>query len=96
MLTGQLVDQSDVCECATHHNFIVTSSRPLSVLVFRFDALRFQKFTCRGSYSNIARRTYMISSNTVSYVEQTISVFDFLDVIHAFFHGLEERRVVDV
>lgn len=38
----------------------------------------------------------MISSNTVSYVEQTISVFDFLDVIHAFGHGLEERRVVDV
>lgn len=38
----------------------------------------------------------MISCNTVPYVEQTISVFDFLDVIHAFFHGLEERRVVDV
>lgn len=38
----------------------------------------------------------MICSNTIPNVQQTISIFDFLDIIHAFGHGLEEWRVVDV
>jgi len=38
----------------------------------------------------------MICSNTIPNVQQTIGIFDFLDIIHAFGHGLEEWRIVDV
>ena len=57
---------SNICKCSSYHNFIISSSCPISIKIFLFNSSFFKISTSRTICRNIASRTNMICCNWIS------------------------------
>jgi len=95
-LVNKLVDNSDVTEGTSSHNFEVTSSGTEGVEVFFFNSLGDQVSTSGGVLGDLTSRGDVIGGNEISERAQDISVFDLVGLGEGLFEGLEEGRFVDI
>lgn len=95
-LIHHLVDQSDVGESTSGHDFIVTSSSTVGVEVLVLDTTFVEVSSGRRVLGNGTGGGDMISSDRVTQVQQAVSTLDAFDLLGNEFGGFEEGRVVDV
>mmetsp|Transcript_414 Transcript_414/g.472 ORF Transcript_414/g.472 Transcript_414/m.472 type:complete len:317 (-) Transcript_414:86-1036(-) len=95
-LSDEFVDKSDVGEGSTSHNFVISSSGTISIVILRFDTTAFQITSSRRILGDLTSGTNVISCDRVTQVQQSMSTFQILDGFGSFFGLLEERRIVNI
>jgi len=75
-LIDKLVDNSDVGESTSSHDFIVTSSGSICVVIFWLDTLAVKISGSWRVSSNLSGWGNVISSDGISHVQKNIGILD--------------------
>jgi hypothetical protein len=95
-LADHLVDQADVGEGTTNHDFVITTTSTVAVEVVLLNTTGFQVASSRRALGDVTSRADVIGGDRVTEVQQAVGVLDGSERSGFELHRLEEGRVVNV
>src|SRR6266496_5723457 len=91
---NQTVTQANVAKCATHHHFMIATTRSIGIEIAFFDSMFDQILACRACRSEVASRRYVIRCNRVIDHHQDSRSSNILDWLWLERHILEKWRLL--
>lgn len=95
-LSSHLVDELDVSERSSSHDFVVASSRAIGVIIFLLDTSFAEVTCCRRVFGDTSCRRDMVGGDEIAEIGKAVGILDWFNGFGCEFSGLEEWWVVDV